>query len=248
AATVLLPKMVTDYIQRKTLDDAVTQARRRAVNSQLEQARLREREGSLRSPVDGIVLEAPVDAPQHLGFGELVCVVGQLSELEIETDILSEDAVRITRGDACAITGPALAAAPEGALQGIVERVSPNAFMKVSSLGVEQQRVKVVVRLDDDQIAAARQANLGVGYQVDVRIITDERDDVLQIPRSALFRDRDGRWQVFVIARGKAERRAVSIGIQSDTHAEVLSGLEPSDIVITEPESRITEGARVRPF
>lgn len=245
AATILLPKMVTDYIARKKLDDAVTAARQGAATAKVQQAKLRADEASLRSPVDGVVLESMLKTPQHLGFGETVFVVGALEELEIETDILSEDAVRVNNGDRCVVFGPALAAAPDGALEGVVTRVSPNAFTKVSSLGVEQQRVNVVIRLEPAAIDIAKQAGLGVGYQVDVRIITDRREDARQVPRSALFRNRQQQWEVFVVEDGVAKRRQIQIGIQSDTHAEVLAGLDDQDLIITEPESRIQEGTRV---
>lgn len=246
AALVMLPRMVQDYIERKKLDDAITEVRRQAAQLRLQQAELDRSRAELRSPVTGVILEKHLTTPRYLSYGDPVFMVGRPDDLEIEADILSEDAVLVSPGDACEIVGPALSSLAGGRLTGTVDRVSPAGFTKVSSLGVEQQRVRVVVRLDESQKAAARSAGIGVGYQVRVRILVGQQPGALQVPRSALFRGASDQWQVFVIEDGRAQRRDVQVGLLNTEMAEVRSGLGPQDRVILEPDSRVVEGVRVR--
>jgi HlyD family secretion protein len=122
-----------------------------------------------------------------------------------------------------------------------VRLVEPAAFTKVSALGVEEQRVNVVI---DFVSSTAAWGNLGDGHRVDARITVDARDDAVLVPLSALFRHGDG-WAVFVVDGGRARLRPVNTGPRNGKVAVVLSGLEPGTQVIAYPADSISEGTRI---
>lgn len=126
-------------------------------------------------------------------------------------------------------------------LEGVVRVVEPAGFTKVSALGVEEQRVWVIVALTSPREAWLR---LGDGYRVGASFILWEHQDVLQIPASSLFRESDG-WAVFVVADGKAVRRRVEIGRRSGLAAQVLAGVAEGERVVVHPDDRLHDGVRV---
>jgi HlyD family secretion protein len=193
----------------------------------------------LRAPVAGRVLAVPHQSAGMVGPGEPLIEVGDTDNLEVRVDVLSQDAVRIRPGTRVLLDqwgGEAL-------LEAVVERVEPQGFTEVSSLGVEEKRVTVVADLTSPPDAWA---GLGAGYRVLARFVLWEGDEVLQVPTSALFRTDDG-WAVFVVAGGAAVRRAVEVGHQTGLAAEVVSGLAEGEAVIVHPGNTIAEGTRVAP-
>jgi HlyD family secretion protein len=123
-----------------------------------------------------------------------------------------------------------------------VRRVEPSGFMKVSALGVEEQRVNVIIDFLD---AATAGRALGDGYRVEVQIVTWQGDDVVTAPVGSLFRDGEG-WAVFVVDGDRAQRRAVELGHRSDEFGEITKGLQPGDTLVLHPPDTLTDGARVR--
>jgi HlyD family secretion protein len=163
--------------------------------------------------------------------------IGDPSALEIVADLLSTDAVQVSPGGRVLIDrwgGP-------GALNGRVRLVEPSSFTKVSALGVEEQRVNVVIDFTDPPTAWQR---LGDGFALEVRVVTWERPDVLKVPSGALFR-RGDQWTVFKIVEGRAAEQPVRIGHQDGSDSEVLGGLEAGDQVIVHPSELVTNGSRV---
>ena len=131
--------------------------------------------------------------------------------------------------------------------RGNVKRIYPAGFTKVSSLGVEQQRVKVVVAIGAEDLERLRtQQRLGVGYRVRVKIYTAEKPEARIIPRSALFRSVAGHWQVYAVRAGKAVLQQVEVGLMNDEQVEVLKGLSPEDRVILAPETTLSDGTWVK--
>ena len=128
----------------------------------------------------------------------------------------------------------------EALLSGRVRLVEPQAFTKVSALGVEEQRVNVIVALDEIP------PTLGAGYRLEANITTWAGENILTVPTSALFRSED-RWQVFLVKEKKALRRPLRIGHRSETDAEVLEGLAEGDTVILFPSDQIEEGVGIQP-
>ena len=127
------------------------------------------------------------------------------------------------------------------ALRGHVRLIEPSAFTRVSALGVEEQRVNVVVDLDDPH---AMWAALGDGYRVEARIVTWQQSDVLGVPSSALFRHGE-RWAVFAVADGHARIREVEVGAQNGQRAQITRGLAEGEHVVVYPSDRVADGARV---
>jgi HlyD family secretion protein len=193
---------------------------------------------SLRSPIDGVVLERQRESEAVVMQGEPLVTVGDTSAIEVIADYLSTDAVRIQPGTRALIDQWG----GKEPLEAAVDRVEPAGFLKVSALGVEEQRVWVVLRLN--QPADARRT-LGDGYRVEARVIVWEAADVLRAPISALFRHGDG-WAVFVEDAGYARLRDVKIGHRNGTFAEVLSGLSNGQRVITYPPDGVADGTLVR--
>jgi len=130
---------------------------------------------------------------------------------------------------------------------GTVDKIYPAGFTKISSLGVEQQRVKVIVHFDPKDFQwLRRERDLGVGYRVRVRITTGEEPNALVIPRSALFRGSRGKWNVYAIREGRARTEVVEVGMLNDELAQITSGLAAGDVVVRAPESELEEGQRVK--
>ena len=126
-------------------------------------------------------------------------------------------------------------------LHGTVRRVEPSGFTKISALGVEEQRVNVIIDFEQPQ---APHAALGDGYRVEVRIIVWARDDVLKVPTSGLFRNGEG-WAVYKVVDDVAHLQDVEIGERSGLEAEVLSGLEAGDRIVVYPSDAIGDGVNV---
>lgn len=192
---------------------------------------------SVRSPAAGMVLQRYRCCEGTIGAGEPVLVVGDLDDLEVQVDLLSMDAVRVAPGMRVRLTGWG----GDRELEASVRQVQPFGFTRVSALGVDEQRVPVILDLD---AVEARRAGLAVGYRVEAEFVLWEGDAVLQVPTSALFRDR-GEWSVFVVEDGRAEVRRVEVGRRSGFTTRILQGLEAGERVVTRPGDRVQAGTRV---
>jgi HlyD family secretion protein len=191
---------------------------------------------TITSPIDGVVLRRFRESAGVVPAGEPLLEVGHAGRLEVVADLLSTDAVRVTEG------APVLIEQWGGddQLRGGVRRVEPAGFMKVSALGVEEQRVNVVIDFDDAERAGQA---LGDGFRVEVRIVVWEEADVLKVPVASLFR-RGGEWAVFVLEGGRARSRPVTIGRRSGTEAQVLDGVAAGDLVVLHPPDALADGVR----
>jgi HlyD family secretion protein len=246
AATALLPTGIQQYITRKDLTHDVLKMQLEEANVRLKEADRDRNRGELRSPVDGVILERAISDERQVTAGTVLLKIGRMDELEVEADILSQDVVNVKDGDAVEITGPAIGPTPA---RGTVKRIYPAGFTKVSSLGVEQQRVKVIIAFNAEDLERLRkQRDLGVDYRVRVRIITAEKKDALVAPRSALFRGGEGSWQVFAVRGRHAELQTVKVGLMNDETVEIASGLESGDLIILAPETSLRDGAKVKPI
>jgi len=192
---------------------------------------------SVLAPVDGVVLRRFRESESVVPAGDPIVEIGDPSHVEIVADLLSTDAVKVRPGMRVAVEQWG-GDQPMGAS---VERVEPAGFTKVSALGVEEQRVNVIMDFDDDR--AAWKA-MGDAYRVEVRIAIWEAESVVKVPTSALFRDGE-RWAVYVVEAGRARRTAVELGQRTSTEAEVLSGLRDGQQVVLHPPDTLADGARV---
>lgn len=249
AATKLLPSMVSQYIDRKDLSVAVLQQQKAEAEARLRMAELRMQRSTMTSPVEGIILTKELTSEQQVTGGTTLLEIGQLSQLEVEAEILSQDATRIKPGDRAEIYGPSLGKEAGQGIPMTVQRVYPTGFTKVSSLGVEQQRVLVILRFESGHVADVLEKHgLGVDYRVQVRIFTEEKPQALVIPRSAIFRDVSGNWQAYVVSGRKLERRNLQLGLMNDLSVEVTQGIKAGEQVFVSPAASLSDGARVTPI
>jgi HlyD family secretion protein len=195
----------------------------------------------VRAPASGAVLSVVNESERVIPEGTELMSIGDPQGIEAVVDLLSREAVRVRPGNRVEITqwgGPE-------PLLGTVERVEPFGRLKISALGIEEQRVNVIIRFEG---AAARQAaRLSHGYQIDAKIVLWSSDKALRVPIGALFRGSRGDWRVFVNEDGRARERAVRLGHLNDEHAEVLGGLRQGDDVIVNPANSLRDGARISP-
>jgi HlyD family secretion protein len=189
----------------------------------------------VRSPVKGRVLRVPEPSERVIAASAPILELGDAAALEVISDVLSSDAVRIQPGDAVEI----VEWGGDHALSGRVRSIEPSAFTRVSALGVDEQRVNVLVDLLDPPPA------LGDGFRVEIRATVWESDDILKVPASALFQ-RDGAWAVFVVENGRAALRKVSIGQRASAFVEVIDGLNSGERIILFPSDKVDAGSRVR--
>jgi len=192
---------------------------------------------ALRAPVSGRILQIYHESESIVAAGTPLVEIGDPQDLEIVADLLSTDAVQVNDGDPVVIERWG----GEGSLNGMVDRVEPFGFTKVSSLGIEEQRVNVIIRLTDLPEMWGR---LGHGYRVEARVILWQGEDVLQVPLSALFSHEDGR-AVFVVRGGRARLAPIEIGHRNSETVEIVGGLEEGDRVIVHPSDRVTAGVLV---
>lgn len=191
----------------------------------------------VRSPVDGAVLRRLRESESVVAAGEPLLEVGDPRDLEVVSDLLSTDAAQLRPGQLVSIEQWG----GDTPLTARVRRIEPSGFTKISALGVEEQRVWVVMDLVDPP---ERRPSLGDGFRVEVRVVMWEGDDVLQVPTSSLFRDDQG-WAVFAVENGKAVKRRVEVGHQNGTAAEIRSGLKEGDRVIVHPGAEVADGVAV---
>lgn len=246
-------------VSQEELEGAELEARRQAealaaaefavqnARHQLEAARARLVEGlassgnpiALRSPVDGTVLRRMRESEAVVPVGEPLLEVGQAADLEIVSDYLSADAVKIRPGQRALIEEWG----GDRPLEGRVRRVEPSGFLKISALGVEEQRVNVIVDLVDPPEA---RPGLADNFRVELKVVLWEGDDVLRVPSGSLFRDGE-QWTVFAVEKGRARLRQVEIGRQGGLAAEVIGGLSEGELVILHPGDSVVDGLRVEP-
>lgn len=187
------------------------------------------------SPVAGRVLAVPDRSERIIAAGTPILEIGDASALEIVIDVLSTDAVEIVPGAEVEIAEWG----GERALAGRVRTVGPAGFTRVSALGVEEQRVNVVIDLVEPM------PSLGDGFRVEARVVVWAADSVLTVPASAVVRDPDG-WTVFTVVNGRAQAARVEIGHRTSGSVEIVSGVQEGTRVILFPSDQIVDGVRVR--
>ncbi len=191
----------------------------------------------VHAPVAGKVLRVIQESEGVVQAGTPLLEIGDASALEIVVDVLTSDAVHIEPGARVLIErwgGPET-------LHGHVRVVEPSAFTRMSALGVEEQRVNVIIDLDEDYEIWQ---SLGDGYRVEARIIVWEAPDVLRVPASAVFRHGEG-WALYTIEAGAAKLTPVEVGHKNGLETEITSGIEAGTEIILHPSDQITDGVEV---
>ncbi|WP_100657837.1 efflux RND transporter periplasmic adaptor subunit [Alteromonas flava] len=192
---------------------------------------------NITSPINGKVLSVFSRSEGVVQAGTPLVEVGDPQDLEIVVELLSFDAVKVVPGYPVLISNWG----GEETLNGTVRRVEPVGFKKVSALGIEEQRVNVIVAFESEYLERER---LGHGYQVDVEIVLETKADVLTVPISALFRE-DNHWALYSVVEDTIEKRIVVIGAMNDYAAEIQSGLTAGEAYIVYPNEQTIVGATV---
>jgi HlyD family secretion protein len=201
----------------------------------------------VRAPASGRVLRVAERSERIVAAGTPLLEIGDPASLEVVVDVLSSDAALIHTSDPVRLMewGGADGGEHMNALAGRVREIEPAGFTKVSALGVEEQRVNVIVDVDSVP------AGVGDGFRVDASIVVWSAPDVIVVPRSALVRthgtgvEAPG-WTAFVVRAGRVESRAVHVGHFGGVSAEVLAGVEPGDAVVVFPSDQVKAGVRAR--
>jgi HlyD family secretion protein len=192
----------------------------------------------VRAPVSGRVLQLMQESETVVLAGTPLVEIGDpQNDLEVEVELLSTEAVQVKPGQRVIIHD--WGGAPN--LRGEVERVEPFGFTKISALGVEEQRVRVIIQFHD---APDQRESLGHGFRVETQIVTWEEADVLRVPASALFRQGES-WAVFRVRNGVVRLVLIEVGRNNAEMAEVKSGLDAGDSVVLYPSDRISDGISV---
>ena len=191
------------------------------------------------APVAAHVLKLLHESEGAVAAGQPLLEIGDPASLEVEVELLSTHAVKVAPGSKVILDRWG----GEQPVAGSVRVVEPSGYTKISALGVEEQRVRVIVDFTSPREAWAR---LGDGYRVEARFVLWEGQDVLQLPTSALFRQGEG-WAAFVIDGRHARLKPVEIGQRAGLATEVLSGLAAGDRVVAHPDETIRDGVRVKP-
>ena len=190
----------------------------------------------VRPPVSGRVLRIIQESEAVVQVGTPLIEIGDPADLEVVAELLSTDAVRVEVGSPVRIDG--WGGIP---VTGRVKRVDPAGFVKVSALGIEEQRVRTTI---DFAEPAATWARLGHDFRVIVHVVTWKADAVLTLAAGALFRSGDS-WAVFVVKNGRARLTTLSTGHRNNRTVEILSGLSAGDRVVLHPSDRIRDGVTV---
>ena len=193
---------------------------------------------SVTAPADGVVVKRTVESATAVPIGQVLLEIGNPQALEIEVEVLSSDAVRLKPGTRARV----LRWGGEGVLEASVTRVEPGGYTKISALGVEEQRTRIIL---DFATPPEKWSALGDAYRVEVEFILRQEQDVLQVASNALFRHADG-WAVYRVEDETARRTPVQLGLRSALASQVLGGLQAGQKVIIQPDDRIREGTRVR--
>jgi HlyD family secretion protein len=197
----------------------------------------------VRSPASGRVLRITERSERIVAAGSPLVEIGDPRSLEVVIDVLSSDAATIHPGDRVRLGDWSGVVDVQEASQlgGRVREIEPSGFTKVSALGVEEQRVNVIVNLD------ASPPVIGDGFRVDASIVVWSAPNVVSVPRSALLqaKGKSGEWTAFVVRDGRAESRVLRIGHVGGALAEVLAGVRPGDEVVVFPSDQLRDGVRV---
>ncbi len=233
-------------IERKKLFADSLRFAKAEADSRLEQVRLDQARSRMESPVDGIVLERFISDERVLPAGADLLEVATLDDLEIIAEVLTQDAARIRPAARVEIYGPTVG---NENVAGRVRRIEPRAFTKISSLGVEEQRVNVIIGFENGDARRLNEAySLGVGFRVRVKIHVEQKTGALLVPRFAIFRGPEAQWQIYAVRFGVAHLLPVEVGLLNDEVAEITGGLTEGEQVLLAPDSSVRSGTPVKPL
>lgn len=192
----------------------------------------------VKSPMDGIVLERLVEENSLASRGMAAFVIGDVKNIELEANILSDDIYKVKVGNEVEITGQSIG---DAVIKGRVVKIAPAAKTITSALGVNQSRVPVTIEI------IGNTSLLKPGYNVDIKIVTASKENAIVVPDSAVF-DYKGSTCVFVVDKDRAVIRQVKKGLEGDKLVEITEGLKEGETVLVKPDNDIKEGMKIKPI
>ncbi len=231
-------KRVINSVNDNEYQREVFLAQRERIKSEINILEERILKTQIISPVKGPVIEKFIEDEQVLLAGTPLLVIGDISSLEVEVDILSEEIGKVRVGQDVRISGKGIG---DNVLKGRVNTIYPAGFKKISSLGIEQQRVKTLISFDDNAV------NIRPGVSVDVGIIIAQSSDTLRIPENAIFKYLDG-WAVFIVKGNNVYIQKIQTGLSDTEYIEVKEGLEEGQLFVFLPSNELKPGMRIRPI
>lgn len=221
-----------NYVSQAEVDNIATQAKVYLAqiyqnDAILKMAQYHAKISILKSPVDGVVLKRFTQGGKWLQQGEQILQLGRDKDLEAVADVLTQDAQLLKIGDEVVLTSienPAV-------IHGKIKRVEPEGFTKKSALGVDEQRVNVIMTVPNPQ-----KANLGVAYRLQAKfLVGDNKKNVLLVPRFSVLQNSNGNYYVMKDDGGQLKKQIVQIGIANDTEIEITQGLTEKDLIVEQP-------------
>lgn len=212
-----------------------TRQRLAQAETRLQRAAHEASQAFVSSPIDGVVVERHQTGPGPVGAGERLLSLAKLQDLEAVAEVLTQDALRLKVGTPVRLLpGPQVVP-----LQARVQRIEPRGFTKLSSLGVEQKRVLVHLRLDKAPAA------IGAGYRLEAEFVVGRVPGALTLPRETLLQKPDGSPYVWRVAQGRIQEQPVKVGVMEDLRFQVVDGLHEGDRVVAAPDSSLRQGDEV---
>ncbi|SCX77592.1 efflux RND transporter periplasmic adaptor subunit [Alkaliphilus peptidifermentans] len=212
------------------------EAQLRQLDIQMEELTSKKEDFALTSPMKGTVMLKSVEVGSILQPSQLVMEIGNIDELYIESDVLVGDIANIKEGASVRISNKSLGIKDA---EGVVKKIHPQAFSKISDLGIEQKRISVEIEILNNI------NNIRPGYDLDIEIITDKRDNTLIIPENAVFQQGNKSY-VFINVNNQAQLREIEKGIESQKQVEVISGLNKGELVIISPDEKLKDGTSIK--
>lgn len=227
------------FIEKAEFDEAVSKektlmAEIAEANSSVAIAKYNLQQSSLFAPVDGVVLNRYSQGGRWLSSGTALLRIGNLDDLEVICDVLTQEAQELKFGDKVFLSSVGTPVV----LEGRVKQIYPAGFTKKSSLGVDEQRVNVIVSIEDP-----KEARLGLGYRVQAKFLVGAQEkEALIVPRFSVLQDGEGNHYVFVVKRSKIYKKIIKLGILTDEQVSVLEGLSTKDVIVAQPTAEMKDG------
>jgi len=235
-AVKLGPEYIEKWLGRKDHNRDILTHQLKQAEARLTRAEHDLKLASVLSPIDGVVLQRYELGDRTLQAGARLLLLGKPeTDLEVIADVLTQDAMRLSIGSEVRMEP----AAGLAVIMGKVKRIEPAGFTKLSSLGVEQQRVNAIVEITGDH------QKLGVGFRLQARFLTGAKPDALIVPRFSVLQAPDRTFYVLKVDGGKLKKQPLKIGLRSDLEMEVINGLSPNDSIVAKPDTTMKEGMRV---
>ncbi|MCA9794272.1 MAG: HlyD family efflux transporter periplasmic adaptor subunit [Candidatus Eremiobacteraeota bacterium] len=231
-------KTFDSQIDTKLQSSQVVAERLAQARTRLERSQYEVTKTPIRSPIEGVVLERLVQGPRELPAGTPLVRLGRPNQQEIVCEVLSQDALRVEVGTRVELD-------PGGGKPTFfsqVKEIEPAGFTKLSSLGVEQQRVNVLISLPENA------PKLGIAYELQARFITARKEDCLKIGRFSVLQEPDGGDYVFLVADGHLKKQPVELGLRGEREVEVLDGLTSDARLVKIPDVTMHEGDELTPI